>query len=67
MADIASKEFKQKTLNYLENKGIPPSVLQEMDEFMADVKLTPETGIITHVEYMVLKLVPELSIQQAGQ
>ncbi len=42
MTGLATKEFKQKTLTYMENIGIPLSILNEMDGFMTNVKLTQE-------------------------
>ena len=40
---------------------------QSMGKVMETTKLTPETGVTTHVEYMVVKMAPELGIQPAGQ
>lgn len=40
---------------------------QSIAKVMAKMKLTPQTGVITHVEYMVLKIAPELGIQSAVQ
>lgn len=40
---------------------------QSMAKAMADTKLTPETGMVTHVEWTVLKMAPELSIHSTEQ
>ncbi len=42
MSEVASKEFKTKTLDYLESLGISSSIIDEMNEQMKDEKLTKE-------------------------
>jgi DNA-directed RNA polymerase subunit A" len=42
MSEVASKEFKIKTLDYLESLGISSSIIDEMNEQMKDEKLTKE-------------------------
>ena len=40
---------------------------KSFEKAMANTKLTPQTGVTTHVEYTVLKAAPELGIQPKGQ
>ena len=42
MSEVASKEFKTKTLDYLESVGISSSIIDEMNEYMKDEKFTKE-------------------------
>ncbi|MBN2156285.1 MAG: DNA-directed RNA polymerase subunit A'' [Candidatus Lokiarchaeota archaeon] len=42
MTEVASKEFKTKTLEYLESRGIPHSIIGEMDSFMKDIEFSKE-------------------------
>lgn len=42
MSEVASKEFKTKTLDYLESLGISSSIIDEMNEYMKDEKLTKD-------------------------
>jgi hypothetical protein len=40
---------------------------QSMAKVMEETKLSPEAGLTTHIEYTVLKMAPELGIQEAVQ
>ena len=42
MSEVASKEFKIKTLDYLESLGISSSIIDEMNEFVKDEELSKD-------------------------